>query len=154
MRKLLCCLLLGSCLFLIGCGSQQEKKCRIEIVSAETLDVIKTLEEMEQKELETLLDMEHWEETAEPDETLMPEYEIIVYQEKTPTTISAGDTEDNYEKIAAYVTYENSRLVKEVIDGDVIKSGKIPEDLLTVYYETSETFTEHFEKMVTTDNQE
>ena len=76
------------------------------------------------------------------DEELTPQYIINVYQEKTPTVIQTEDT-DAYEKVLIYTTYENSDIVKVVVDDNAIHGVTydiVSKDFLTFYYKGTEKF--------------
>ena len=67
---------------------------------------------------------------------LIPEYTLIVYQEKTVLFGQDPNAARDYEIIETLITYQNSPYIQEVISGDVIKNMDISEDFLTFYYIT------------------
>lgn len=128
-------LLLMLCL-LPGCGNETEKLCRIEVQSADNTYAA-ALERQTQADVDNFFDEEHWIECGDVGENLVPEYVISLYQEKTHTLIQVENT---YEKIMEYTIYKDSDIVKTTISQDIIKSGLISEEDLTMYYIGSENF--------------
>ena len=120
-----------------------EKLYRIEIQDADGTNIV-TLDEQSNKEMVHFFDDEDgkWNTALSySDEGLTPQYIINVYQEKTPTVIRTEDA-DAYEKILKYMTYEDSDIVKVVVDDNMIHGVTygIAEDALTFYYKGTEDF--------------
>ena len=149
MKKVYLFLLLITICTLTGCGlrieakeNNDEKLYRIEIQDADGTNIV-TLEEQSEMGDFFVDDDGKWNTAITySDEGLTPQYTINVYQQKTPTVIQAEDA-DAYEKILIYTTYENSDLVKVVVDDNAIHGmtyGVISEDNLTFYYKGTEEF--------------
>lgn len=86
-----------------------------------------------------------WVSEEQPDETLTPQYTIYLYQEKTRTLLQEEDAE-RYEKIVTCVTYENSDVVKYVINVDTVP-GIVSEEDLTFYFTGTKAFFSEIEKI-------
>lgn len=164
MKKLIWFILLVLCFLLIGCGQEEEveKLCKLEIMDEETSTIIRTIEFMTQSDVAEFFDEEEWEtgdvEIIEEEETheietkieqseLIPEYRIIVYQEKTKTLFSLDDNEE-YEKIMEYLTYQESDIVKETIETDAVKNMKLPGAFSSYYFHGTEKFFENLWRAV------
>lgn len=159
MKKIVWFVLLVLCFLFIGCEREEEmeKLCKIEIVEENTSTIVKVMEFMTQADVVTFLDEDEWgtqieenmpEEEIHEIETkveqseLIPEYRIILYQEKTKTLISLDNNEE-YEKIMEYITYQDSKLVKAIVGNDAIKSMELPDELHSYYFEGTEKFFEN-----------
>lgn len=151
MRKGYLFLLFVTICTLTGCGlrieakeDKDEKLYCIEIQDADGTNIT-TLEEQSNEETFRFFDDdgEKWSTaSAYSDEGLTQQYIINVYQEKTHTVIETEDA-DTYEKILTYTTYENSDIVKVVVDENAIHGvtfGVVSEDDLTFYYKGTEKF--------------
>ena len=149
MKKVYLFLLLITICTLTGCGlrieakeDKDEKLYRIEIQDADGTNIV-TLEEQSEMGDFFVDDDGKWNTAITySDEGLTPQYTINVYQQKTPTVIPAEEA-DAYERILIYTTYENSDLVKVVIDDNAIHGmtyGVISEDNLTFYHKGTEEF--------------
>lgn len=154
---------------LTGCGrkSDSEKMCRMEIISEEEQTVIKSIYDMTQDEVAAFLDIDHeldisgfsldipgfdiakYESSDNyvPEGELVPEYRIILYQEKTETLVKSGDS-DEYGKIMEYVTYRDSDVIKMIICSDEIESVEFPEELLTVYFDGTDKFFSNLQEVL------
>ncbi|MDE7268097.1 MAG: hypothetical protein K2N89_11590 [Lachnospiraceae bacterium] len=132
---------------LTGCGfrveaneDKFEKLYRIEIQDVDGTNIV-TLEELSNKEMVRFFDDEDgkWNTALfYSEEGLTPQYIINVYQEKTQTVIQTEDG-DAYEKVLTYMTYEDSDIVKVVVDENTVH-GMVSEDDLTFYYRGTEKF--------------
>ena len=135
---------LTSCGFRVEANDDKmEKLYRIEIQDADGANIV-TLEELSNKEMVHFFDDEDGKWNSEltySDEGLTPQYIINVYQEKTQTVIQAEDG-DAYEKVLTYTVYEDSDIVKVVVDDNTIHGVTygISEDILTFYYKGTEEF--------------
>lgn len=141
MRKMILTLLIGVGLLCSGCAgaepSQEPKEessklCKIEVLSSEEDTVLTTIEEQEM--VEKFIHSDKWEVIEELPGDVIPEYEMIVYQEKTLLQGQDPDEEREYEIIERITTYQDSTYVKESISPDVIKNMNVPAVFLTQYY--------------------
>jgi len=129
-------------LLLAGCGSntsesnqnyQDEKKqSKIEIYSVDKDELLQIIDN--QNTVNKLLDMSDWEELDSISANLMPEYLLLVYQEKTLLYGQDPNEERDYELIETVITYEDSSCVTEIISNAIIKNMIIPESALTFHY--------------------
>lgn len=159
MKKIIWFVLLVLCFLFIGCEREEEmeKLCKIEIVEEDTSTIVKVMEFMTQADVVAFLDEDEWgtqieenmsEEEIHEIETkveqseLIPEYRIILYQEKTKTLISLDNNEE-YEKIMEYITYQDSKLVKAIVGSDAIKNMELPDEFRSYYFEGTEKFFEN-----------
>lgn len=125
-------------MLLVGCSynvPQDEsmgykKQSRIEIYSDEKL--LKTI--VDQNIVNELFSTDNWESKSELPNELIPEYQLLVYQEKTILWGQDPDEEREYELIATITTFLESSYIEEVISSDVVKNMKIPEYAMTFYY--------------------
>lgn len=162
MKKVVWFILLAVCFFIGACKKEKaEKLCKLEIVEEKTSTLIATIEFMTQEdvteffgeeeegtELEIAGEEETYEiETKIEQAELIPEYEIIVYQEKTKELLSLEDDED-YEKIMEYFTYEKSDIVKEIIETDMVKNMKLAKKFSNHYFHGTEKFFENLSKAI------
>lgn len=150
MKKVYLLLLFITICTLTGCGlrieakeDKDEKRYRIEIQDADGTNIV-ALEELSNDKMFDFFDDDggNWNtEIAYSDEGLTPQYVINVYQEKTLTVIPAEEA-DAYEKVLIYTTYENSDLVKVVVDDNVLHGVTygVSKDALTFYYKGTELF--------------
>lgn len=150
MKKVYLFLIFITICALTGCGlrieakeNKNEKLYRVEIQNADGINIV-TLEEQSNKEMIGFFDDEDekWNSALTySDKGLTPQYTINVYQEKTQTVIPTEDG-DAYEKIMTYTTYEDSDIVKVVVDGNTIHGVTygMSEDILTFYYKGTEEF--------------
>ena len=151
MKKIYLFLVFITICTLTGCGlrieakeEKNEKLYCIEIQDVDGTNIV-TLEELSNKEMDGFFgdDDEKWNSALTySDKRLTPQYIINVYQEKTQTVIPTEDA-DAYEKIMTYTTYEDSDIVKVVIDENAthgVTYGVILEDVLTFYYKGTEEF--------------
>lgn len=162
MKKLVWFILLALCFLFIGCRQEEpEKLCKMEIVEEETSTLIRTVEFMTQADVAEFLDEEegqtdmeitgeeeiHEIETRIEQDELIPEYKIIIYQEKTKTLLSLEDNEE-YEKIMEYFTYQQSDIVKGIIGNDAVKNMELAEEFRSYYFHGTEKFFENLWKAV------
>lgn len=140
MRKILFVVLIGVALIFTGCGTnpsleqkeEASKLCKIEVLSSQDDTLLTTIDE--QEIVETLMHSDKWEVIEELPEELIPEYKLIVYQEKTLLQGQDPDKEREYEIIERITTYQNTSYVEESISSEVIKNMKVPDIFLTQYY--------------------
>lgn len=64
----------------------------------------------------------------------MPEYILLIYQEKTLLLGQDPAEKRDYELVETIITFQNSPYIKEVISSEVIKGAIIPENIMTFYY--------------------
>lgn len=141
------------CFLFTACKNEAdyEKMCRIEIISEEEPSIIKIIGGLTQAETADFFDEDEWTEAAENKDELLPEYRIILYQEKTKTLIKLENSED-YEKIAEYVTYEDSACVKQSLGSELIRGKVVSDDMLTFYYNGTDKFFKNLQEAVNTGN--
>ena len=147
---------------LTGCGlrveaneDKMEKLYRIEIQDVDGTNIV-TLEELSNKEMVRFFDDEDgkWNTALTySDEGLTSQYIINVYQEKTQTVIQAEDG-DAYEKVLTYTIFEDSDIVKVVVDDNTIHGVTygISEDVLTFYYKGTEEFFSALNEAISNEN--
>lgn len=128
---------------LAGCGANTNKDvhtklARIEIQNPNGTNVA-TLDKQSQSDVIAFFDDEEWNLCTDFDKTLTPRYIIELYQEKTPTVIKSGNSND-YEKILTYTVYEDSDVVMVRVSQDTVKVPLVSEEALTFYYTGSEDF--------------
>lgn len=130
-----------SLLFVTGCGNpvsqdenSLEKESRIAIYSAADDVLLKTIED--QDTIIRLLDSGSWTLLERAPDDLIPEYRMLVYQEKTLLAGQSPDEEREYEWIETVTTYANSSCITEQFASSVIQGKILPEDVLTFYYTT------------------
>lgn len=132
-----------------GCGlkiseKENEKLSRIEIYDADGSSIA-VLENQSSSDVKSFFDDEMWVSEEQPDETLTPQYTIYLYQEKTHTLLQEEDAE-RYEKIVTCVTYENSDVVKYIINEGTVP-GIVSEEDLTFYFTGTKAFFSEIEKI-------
>lgn len=140
MRKLFFVLLLGILLFVVGCGAdtstdeqkEPSKLCRVEIYSAQDNKLLTTIEE--QEIINKLLETYEWEFVDNITEELVPEYKLVVYQEKTLLYGQDEDKERDYEIIETIMTFKDSSYIEASISESVVKNMKVAKDNLIYYY--------------------
>jgi len=121
-------------------GEAAEKKCRLEIYSAQDDTLLNTIDDQEQ--LKQLLAIDSWEEAGEKPEGLTPEYKLCVYQEKTLLAGQSPDDERDYELIETLTTFGDNTYVEVEFSPDVIKNMELSEDYLTFCYLMPENIAE------------
>lgn len=139
MRKIIVALIICT-LFLAGCGhsgssgsnENEKKQSKIEIYSVQDDELLKTIDD--QDTVNRLLETYNWETVESLSADLIPEYKMLVYQEKTLLQGQDPNEERDYELIETVITFQNSQYIAEVISSDVIKNMTIPEDVMTFYY--------------------
>lgn len=127
-------------LLLTGCSSNaiqnsnedMKKQSKIEIYSAQDETLLKTIDDQDMVNI--LLETYNWEEMEVVSDNLVPEYKLLVYQEKTLLLGQDKAEKRDYELIETIITFQNSPYIKEIISGDVIKGAIIPENVMTFYY--------------------
>jgi len=129
-----------------GNGEAAEKKCRLEIYSAQDDTLLNTIEDQEQ--LKQMLAIDSWETADEKPGKLTPEYKLCVYQEKTLLAGQSPDDERDYELIESITTFKNSTYVEAVFSPDVIKNMELAEDYLTFCYFMPENLAESLREAV------
>lgn len=141
---------LSLCLILPGCAvkdNQGGKLCRIEFVSVDTQEVLTALDQQSQKQALSVLQIDDWEMIPQPEEELVPEYNIIIYQERTPTLLSmipfleaegeAGG--EGYIQILEFTTYKDSNYILQNIETeDFAEESLIPSFSIPIYYRVSD----------------
>lgn len=138
-------------IFLTACGHQQmqesyhneKKQSKIEIYSVQDGELLQIIEE--QDAINDLLDMSDWKELESISADLVPEYMLLVYQEKTLLAGQGPEEDREFELIETVITYENSLCVTEIISNTVIKNMIIPESALIFHYMMSEDISDYFE---------
>ncbi len=146
---------LAAGLFLGGCSIIEKpagKLLRIEFLTAGTGEVLKTLDQQTQEEAFSLLEIDSWEETGEPDEELIPEYTILVYQETTAQLLSFLPFFSNgadYAQILEFTTYRDSPYIYQQIDtGDLVENSLIPSISISTYYKVDDAILEEIYKVI------
>lgn len=139
MKKIIGVLIIGALLF-TGCSSNVppnnkedvKKQSKIEVYSAEEDKLLITIDD--QDTVNKLVETYNWESIENFSNDLIPEYKLVVYQEKTLLFGQDPDKERGYELIETMITFKNSPYVREVISSDVIKNMIIPDDALSSCY--------------------
>lgn len=159
MKKMcLCFLLFLAICALTGCGlrveadeDKDEKHYRIEIQDADGAELA-VLEDLSNEEMDLFFNDKDtkWDSANIcSNKELALKYRINVYQEKTHTVIPADDA-DAYERILIYSIYENSDIVKVVVDENTLHGmtfGVISKENLTFYYQETEEFFQELQKI-------
>lgn len=136
--KRIIAILIVCVLCLAGCASQTnskdeaKKKSRVEVFSMQD-DLLSTIDDP--NTVNNLLNHNDWSEADELPEELIPEYKLLVYQEKTLLAGQDPNEARDYELIETIILFEDSQYVMEVISSDVVKNMRLPSDALTLYYE-------------------
>lgn len=139
MKKIISLLIICT-LLLTGCGGnvlnygkrEREKQSKIELYSVQDDKLLKTIDN--QDTIKQILDTYNWEEIERLPSDLIPEYKILVYQEKTLLYGQDPNEERDYELIETVITFQNSKYIQEIISSNVVKNMPIPEDGITCYY--------------------
>lgn len=137
-------------LFFTGCDSNayqnvdkdMKKQSKIEIYSIQNDELLESIDN--QETIKQLLEVDHWETVNSLPDDLIPEYKLLIYQEKTLLYGQNPNEESDYELVATITTFQNSSYVEEVIPSDVVKNMIIPEDAMTFYYSWSNDTIEQF----------
>ena len=100
MKRISAVFLIINFLFLVGCSYQDEsmeskKQSRIEIYSVEDEKLLKIIDD--QIVVNELFSTYNWEEKSELSDDLIPEYQLLVYQEKTMLWGQDPDKDREYE---------------------------------------------------------
>ncbi len=158
-RRLQFMLIGGVIVLLTGCillrveadEDKDEKHYRIEIQDADGAELA-VLEDLSNEEMDLFFNDKDtkWDTTNTcSDEGLTLKYRINIYQEKTHTVIPADDA-DAYERVLIYSVYEDSDIVKMVVDENTLHGmtfGVISEENLTFYYQETEDFFQELKKI-------
>lgn len=146
MRKIFLFLAIGIVLVFTGCSTinpndtsspstQQEhtsKSCKIEVLSAQDDTLLKTIDD--QDTISQFIQTDEWNEVDNLTQDLVPEFKLVIYQEKTHLSGQDPNAEREYEIIMRITTFKDSSYVEESISTDVVKNIKIPEEFLKIYY--------------------
>lgn len=121
-------------ILLTGCagGSEGKKKLRIEIYSASDGSLINTVEDSEGANRPA--DFSDWEPAEGLTEGSEPEYQLLIYQEKTLLYGQDPADEREYELIETVTTFRGSPCVRDIISDSVLTGFTVPDDVLTFYY--------------------
>ena len=127
-------------LFLTGCSfnspqnsnEDMKKQSKIEIYSVQDETLLKTIDD--QDTINDLLETNNWEEAETVSDSLVPEYILLIYQEKTLLLGQDSAEKRDYELVETIITFQNSPYIKDVISSEVIKGAIIPENIMTFYY--------------------
>lgn len=111
MKKSLIYVTIISLLFLVGCSAttkkaeegESSKLCKIEVRSAKNDELLAIIND--QSTVQKLLATYDWEETDQLPDDLIPEYTLIVYQEKTALLGQDPNATRDYEIIETLITY-------------------------------------------------
>ena len=148
MKKIIGVLLIFTFL-LMGCSynePQEKKQCKIELYSAQDNKLLQTIDN--QDTVNKLLNTSDWEVLENISDNLIPEYIMLVYQEKTLLHGQDPNEEKDYELIEKLITYQNSSYIKEIISSAVIKNMIIPENTLTFYYVIPDDIQEDLHELI------
>ena len=153
MKKIIGVLLIFTFL-LMGCSynepqekqENKKKQCKIELYSAQDNKLLQTIDN--QDTVNKLLNTSDWEILEIISDNLIPEYIMLVYQEKTLLHGQNPNEERDYELIATLITYQNSSYIKEIISSAVIKNMIIPENALTFYYVMPDDIQEDLRELI------
>lgn len=127
-------------LFLTGCSSKAsqnnneevKKQIKIEIHSISDNKLLKTIDN--QDTVIILSETYNWKEVEEQTDDLVPEYKLLVYQEKTLLFGQDPNEKRDYELIETIKTFQNSSYIEDIISNDVIKGSTIPENAMVSHY--------------------
>ena len=153
MKKIISTLIICT-LLLTGCGGnvlnhrneEREKQSKIELYSVQDDKLLKTIDN--QDAFKQLLDTSNWEEIERLSSDLIPEYKMLVYQEKTLLYGQDPNEERDYELIETVITFQNSKYVQEIISSNVIKNMAIPEDAMTFYYKIPDDLQKELDEII------
>ena len=151
-NRKICAAVLGLSLWaaLPGCAVKDDpggKLCQIEFESAATQEVLTTLDQQTQKQALSVLQIDDWEMAPKPEEELVPEYNIVIYQERTPTLLSLipfikAEEEargEGYIRILEFTTYKDSNYILQNIETeDFAEESMIPNFSIPIYYKVSD----------------
>lgn len=153
MKRIMTALLLSMVLLFAGCSSdifqgdtESKKQSRIEVYSVEDEKLIKTIDD--QSIVNDLFSTDKWELKDKLPDGLVPEYQLLVYQEKTILLGQDPDEEREYELIATLVTFRDSSYVEEIISDDAVKNIIVPEYAMTFCYIMPDGVKEEFYKQL------
>lgn len=126
--------MLSGCSFVVSRGTQgrDEKLLEVEIYSVQEDSLLATVQD--QDITAALTESYNWKLIEDYPDGLVPEYRLVVYQEKTLLYGKDPDEPRDYEVIETLITFKDSPYVAEMIEGSVVKNMKLPEDALTSYY--------------------
>ncbi len=140
-------------LVLTGCSSNtpqnsnedMKKQSKIEIYSVQEDKLLKTIDNQDMVNI--LLETDKWEETEAVSDDMVPEYKLLIYQEKTLLLGQDPAKKRDYELIETIITFQNSPYIKEVISSDVM-SKVIPENVMTFYYIMPDSTVEKLQELL------
>lgn len=139
-------------LFFAGCAPDMAdvrdggpKKMRIEIRSMQD-DLLSTIDD--QDTILDLLDHTDWSEVDRLPGDLVPEKELLVYQEETLLAGQDPDGERGYELIETVTLFQDRPYVMEAVSGDVVKNMVIPKGLLSFYFELPDSAVEKIRSLL------
>lgn len=146
MRKIFFFLTVGIVLVFTGCSTiisndtsspstqleHTPKSCKIEVLSAQDDVLLKTIDD--QDTISKFLQMDKWNEVDKLPQDLVPEFKLVIYQEKTLLAGQDPNAEREYEIIVRMTTFKDSSYVEESISADVVKNAKIPDEFLKFFY--------------------
>ena len=141
MKKLGCTLFIAGLMFATACGANPSadeqieaatKQCKIEVFSAQDDSLLTTIDDEDAVSQFTIKDQ--WEMVDDLPDDLVPQYQLIVYQQKTLLAGEDPDKEREYEAIEYLTTYQDTSYIEEQISPDVVKNIKVPQEFLTQYY--------------------
>lgn len=108
------------------------KSCKIEVLSAQDDTLLTTIND--QDRINIFLHTDEWKAVVPPTQILVPEFKLVVYQEKTLLAGQDSNAERGYEIIEIITTYQDTSQIEEAISQDIIKNMKVPDEFLTVNY--------------------
>lgn len=140
-------------LVLTGCSSNtpqnsnedMKKQSKIEIYSVQEDKLLKTIDNQDMVNI--LLETDKWEETEAVSDDMVPEYKLLIYQEKTLLLGQDPAKKRDYELIETIITFQNSPYIKKVISSDVM-SKVIPENVMTFYYIMPDSTVEKLQELL------
>lgn len=101
-----------------------------------------------QDTINRLLETEYWEEIDGLPDDLIPEYKLLVYQEKTLLLGQDPNEERDYELIETITTFQNSSYIEEVISSEVVKNSIVPENALAFYYSLPDDIVKQLQELI------
>ena len=122
-----------------------KKQSKIEIYSVQEDKLLKTIDNQDMVNI--LLETDKWEETEAVSDDMVPEYKLLIYQEKTLLLGQDPAKKRDYELIETIITFQNSPYIKEVISSDVM-SKVIPENVMTFYYIMPDSTVEKLQELL------
>lgn len=129
-----------------GENENVKKLSKIEIYSIQSDILMQTIDN--QDTINRLLETEYWEEIDGLPDDLIPEYKLLVYQEKTLLLGQDPNEERDYELIETITTFQNSSYIEEVISSKVVKNTIISENALTFYYSLPDDIVKQLQELI------